>query len=286
MTKLKAYSHLLRLHTPTGYMLLFLPCLYGLGISVRHPGQLWYLLLFFAGSLVMRSAGCIINDICDRKIDAQVDRTKSRPLATGALDIKEALSMLGVLMLCGLMILTILPTLAIIIGLCTVPLIIIYPLMKRITCFPQVILGMSFGGAGALISYATVMNRVDWPAVILYVGCISWTMGYDGIYAFMDLRDDKRIGIRSIALFLQYRNYKAWLMSFYITFIVLILYSAFLSGCKFYILFGVCAGILMLVWQVCTLDITNRENCLLRFKNNSYVGIVIGISLIIDKLGT
>lgn len=285
MNKLRVYSHLIRLHAPVGYALLFLPCLFGLGISITQPKQLWYIPLFFVGAFVMRSAGCIINDIWDRGIDAQVDRTKNRPLAIGALSAKEVTIILGVLMLCGLVILLTLPATAIIVGLCTVPLIIIYPLMKRVTYFPQVVLGMSFGGAGVPIAYATVMHTIDLPAVLLYIGCIFWTLGYDGIYAFMDAEDDAKIGVKSIALFLRDRNYKAWLMCFYVTFIVLVLCSALLSACNFYIWFGGCAGLLMLMWQIRTLDINSRDNCMIRFKNNGYVGLVIGVSLISDKLG-
>lgn len=228
----------------------------------------------------MRSSGCIINDICDRKIDARVERTKSRPLANGALSIKEALVLLGILMLCGLVILLSLPRLAIILGLLTIPLIIIYPLMKRFTYFPQVILGMSFGGAGVLIAYASIANTIDLPAILLYIGCIFWTLGYDGIYAFMDAEDDKKIGTKSIALFLRDRNYKAWLMFFYVAFIALVLCSALLSGCNFYVVPACAMGLAMLIWQVWTLDIKSSKNCLDRFKNNSYVGLMIGVGLI------
>lgn len=286
MEKLKAYADLLRLHAPTGYMLLLYPCLFGLGLSITELSQLRYALLFFVGSLVMRSSGCIINDIFDRNIDCRVDRTKNRPLATRILSIKEALAALVILMLIGLAILCTLPRLAIIIGILTVPLITIYPLMKRITYFPQAVLGMSFGGAGVLIAYASITNTVSLPTILMYIGCIFWTLGYDGIYAFMDMDDDKKIGVKSIALFLRDLNYKAWLMCFYMIFILLFLCSAFLVKCNFYILPFVLAGLIMLKWQVWTLDIKSRENCMERFKNNNYVGLIISIGLIICKLGT
>jgi 4-hydroxybenzoate polyprenyltransferase len=265
--------------------LLFFPCLFGLAIGITKLEQLWYAPLFLAGSIIMRSAGCIINDIFDRKIDAKVDRTKDRPLASGALSPWEALFILVILMLAGLMILMMLPRLAIMIGLISVPLIIIYPLMKRITYWPQLLLGMTFGSIGVLIAYATVRNTIDLPALMLYLGCVFWTLGYDCIYAFMDIKDDRKVGVKSIALFLEKRRYDIWLMSFYLIFLCCMSYGMSLAGIHpFFVIYGNFSALAILTWQISTLDVTNPENCMLRFKVNGYVGLSLGLSLVIDKV--
>ena len=250
MHKLKAYTKLLRLHQPAGYILLFVPCLLGLGIGISTSEQLWSLPLFAAGSIVMRSGGCIINDIFDREIDARVSRTKNRPLPSGSCSTNEAVIILTILMLCGFAILICLPKISIILGLYTVPLIVIYPLMKRITYFPQLILGMTFGAAGVLIAYSSVTLKIDSSVMILYLGCISWTLGYDAIYAFMDAEDDEKIGIKSIALFLKNRNYKLWIFSFYALFMATVIRSSIAYNLGLYPLIGAAIASLILIWQV------------------------------------
>ncbi len=198
------YAVLARLDRPVGYWLLFWPCLWGLALApgFKHASdfqQLVWIVLFFAGAVVMRGAGCVVNDLIDRKIDAKVARTKDRPLASGAVSVRGACVFLALLLLMGAAILLQLSQTAILIGLCTLPLIAVYPLMKRVTWLPQLVLGIVFN-AGALIGWAAVEDGLSFVPVLLYLAAVLWTVGYDTVYAFLDAEDDARIGMKSTAL--------------------------------------------------------------------------------------
>src|SRR5690606_6669120 len=198
------YAVLARLDRPVGYWLLFWPCAWSLFLApgFQHAAagqQITWIALFFIGSIVMRSAGCVVNDLWDRRIDAQVERTKHRPLASGAVSVRGAFVFLSLLLAIGAVILFQLSMTAIVIGFCTLPLIAVYPLMKRVTWLPQLVLGIVFN-AGALMGWAAVENNLSAVPVLLYLAAILWTVGYDTIYAFLDAEDDAQAGVKSTAL--------------------------------------------------------------------------------------
>ena len=230
-------------------------------------------MLFFIASVITRSAGCIINDLFDQDYDKHVSRTKDRPLASGQLGTKDALILLGILLSCSLAILLTLNKTSIYLGLLAFIMIVLYPLMKRITNLPQVFLGLTFN-FGALIGSSAVIDRVSLASFIMYIACCFWTISYDTIYGFMDLTDDKGVKVKSMALFLEHKNYKLHLYSYYTLFIILFIIANLVA--KHHIgyldIFFACCS---LIWQVFTLDISDPHNCLLRFKNNNYVGLIL-----------
>lgn len=273
---------LFRMHAPAGYMLCFFPASYGLILAAEGSSGLYYIVLFFIASIIMRSAGCIINDLWDRELDKNVDRTKSRPLASGKITVIESLLALCLLLLLGLAILLTLSTVAIYIGFLAMSLIVIYPLMKRITYYPQVFLGFTFN-IGCLIGYATLKNTISMDAFLLYLGCVCWTVAYDSIYAFMDIEDDKKIGIKSLAILLEKTCYKYIIAGLYLLF-----YSIFLL--VFYSILNI-AGLALVffamtitVHSVITLNIRQRSNCLLRFKSNSWIGLLLLLAILLEKM--
>lgn len=280
--KLPIIYNMMRLGAPTGYLLSFFPATFGLLLAYQRPVNLLYIPVFFLGSVLTRSAGCIINDLLDQNLDKKVTRTQSRPLASGAISSKEAILILIVLLLCSLGILLSLSTTAIYIGIIAFFMISLYPLMKRITYFPQVFLGLTFN-LGCLIGYAAIKNNISINSLILYFACGFWTVGYDTIYAFMDLKDDKKVGIKSTALLLENMNYKAIILTLYFTFIFLFAFATWnmvnLPLCTAITLCTIYAA-----WLVYTLDIKQESNCLKRFKANNYIGFILFLGLLLEKL--
>ncbi len=272
---------LMRLNAPTGYLLSFFPAAYGLILASQTILDLFYLPLFFIGSVLTRAAGCIINDIFDKDFDRKVTRTKNRPLASGTISVKTAIVILLVLLLCCLAILLLLTNTSIIVGFVAFFLIILYPLMKRITYFPQAFLGVTFN-AGALIGFAAIQDAISKNAVILYIACGFWTMAYDTIYAFMDIKDDKKIGIKSTAIFFEHMQYKQIILTFYGVFTLLHLLVFYQFGLKVFIVDTLC--FLCCIWICATLNIQDRANCYYRFKANNYIGLLLMLPLVLEKL--
>ncbi len=266
---------LMRADKPVAYLLLFFPALFGLLLANPSRVALVHLLpLFILGSITTRSSGCIINDILDRKVDKHVARTKNRPIASGTLSIKYAISILFLLAVISLFILLALSRTAIYIGFFAVIMISIYPLMKRITYFPQVFLGFTFN-LGTLISYTAVQNKLDIEAIIMYLACCLWTIGYDTIYGFIDINDDKKIGIKSLSIYLDNKAYKFWLYIFYVGFILL-----FILATRYNVDYlPILAASTLLILQIATLDIHNPTNCMTRFKANHYAGLLLSLGL-------
>ncbi|ABE04488.1 4-hydroxybenzoate octaprenyltransferase [Rickettsia bellii] len=265
---------LMRADKPVAYLLVFFPALFGLLLANPSRADLIYLLpLFILGSITTRSSGCIINDIFDQKFDKHVARTKNRPLASGALSIKYAIGMLFILSILSLFILLTLSRTAIYIGFFTVMMISIYPLMKRVTYLPQVFLGFTFN-LGTLIAYATVQNKLDIAAITMYLACCLWTIGYDTIYGFMDIKDDKKIGVKSLSICLENKAYKFWLYIFYVGFILL-----FISAAGYNLDYlPILGASTLLILQIATLEIHNPANCMTRFKANHYAGLLLSLS--------
>jgi 4-hydroxybenzoate polyprenyltransferase len=270
---------LLRLDKPVGYLLVFFPALFGLFLAYEEPIDLYYIPVLFVGSVLARSSGCVINDFFDRDFDRQVLRTKNRPLANNTISTELALIILGLLLLLTMWILLYFTIIPIIIGIIAFCMIVIYPLMKRFTYFPQVFLGLTFN-LGCLISYAEIKDDISVGALLMYIACGFWTFGYDSIYAFMDIKDDKSIGVKSSAIFLKDKNYKLFILCAYIIFMVLYV-VANLSTNNYLGLIGGTIALFVLFWQVKSLDVTDPANCLIRLKSNVYVGFIMAFSMLL-----
>ncbi|WP_341753389.1 MULTISPECIES: 4-hydroxybenzoate octaprenyltransferase [unclassified Candidatus Tisiphia] len=264
---------LMRLQNPTGYLLVFFSACFGVlltNITIYNLVKL--LLLFFIGSVVTRGAGSVLNDIFDKDFDKYVLRTKNRPLANGSLKVSDAMILLIILSIISLAILLSLNKTAIYLGFFSCIMIILYPLMKRITFFPQIFLGLTFNGV--LIGNSAVIDKISLEAVIMYIACCFWTIGYDIIYGFMDIEYDKKINLKSMALFLEKKNYKLHLYVYYTIFIILFIIAKIIAAHHLNYIAILCAY-MMLIWQVITLEISDPQNCLTRFKNNNYVGLIL-----------
>jgi 4-hydroxybenzoate polyprenyltransferase len=272
--KFLTYLSLIRFWNPTGYILLFLPCAIGVGLSGTIIDYYELLILFFVGSIVMRSAGCVINDLFDKEIDKKIARTKDRPIAAEKISIRSSLALFICLNIIGLIILFQLSIEARIFGFIAAFLFIIYPLMKRITFWPQLFLGFTYS-IGVIIASVHIKNQVTFEALMAYVGCIFWTLYYDTIYAFMDLEDDKKIGVKSLARFLEKKNYKIWLSGFALTALFFIMLGFLLTKHNVsLVIISTLASLAIIMWQITTLQINLSSNCLIRFKSNNYLGII------------
>ncbi len=276
--KILTLLKLARAHSPVAYLLVFFPACYGLFLASDNSVDFRLLFLLLIGSIIVRSAGCIINDILDRDFDRHVLRTKERPLANNSITLKEALILLVTLLLTGLAILLTLSKTAIYLGFLAFILTVLYPLMKRITHMPQIFLGFTFN-MGALIAYAAARDSTSLECLVLYAACCFWTIGYDTIYGFMDIKDDKKIGVKSLAILLERKNYKLWLYCFYLSFITLFSLAFWLKKplSALQLLLIILAAI-TLALQVKSLDITKPENCFARFKNSYYAGVILFIA--------
>lgn len=282
MPSLPEYLNLLRFYQPIGSLLLFFPCSFGILLASTKGKIPWsLLLLFLAGSIIMRSAGCIINDLTDKDLDALVDRTKNRPLAKKSISILSSLIMLLLLCSLGAMILFSLTKTAIFVGLCAIPLVIIYPFMKRLTNYPQAFLGITFN-IGVLVGYAAIKDSLSSSAFILYIACCFWTLGYDTIYAYQDMRDDIKSGIKSTAITFS-KNPKAPLYCFYISMISLLACVGIYNGFSFLFFFFVILGLIQLMCQVYFFDPNSPASCLKYFKSNAYFGVIIFCAFALAK---
>jgi 4-hydroxybenzoate polyprenyltransferase len=270
---LKPYVALIRLDKPTGTWLLLWPGFWAIALAAAGWPDARLLALFAAGALVMRSAGCIYNDIVDRKFDATVARTRTRPLASGVLRVRHAVIFMGLLLAAGLAILLQLNGVAIILGVASLALVFSYPLMKRITYWPQAFLGLTFNW-GALLGWAAVTGSLDWPAGLLYLGGTFWTLGYDTIYAHQDKEDDALIGVKSSALALQERT-RPFLIVVYALSLAAFGAAGALQGLAwpFYIGLGLVAA--LFAWQTLFARFDDAADCLAKFKANTWVGAAL-----------
>ncbi|KJV56447.1 4-hydroxybenzoate polyprenyl transferase [Orientia chuto str. Dubai] len=271
-----------RLNNPIGIFLLFFPCCFGMGLA-SSKDKYDSLLIFLLGSILMRSFGCIVNDILDKDIDCYVARTKLRPLANNQITITNAVICLIIIAIFALILLIQLSYLAILLAVLASVLIFIYPLMKRITYYPQVILGITFN-LGVLVAYTNITNNLTLASIVMYVSCIFWSIGYDTIYAFADVEDDEKINVKSLALLLKNNKYMLWILtSLYLAFISLFIKSILLAGFKLstLTLLSITIATALLIWQVKTLNITQPLNCLTRFQSNSIVGLLLFMSMIL-----
>lgn len=272
----------MRLHQPVGIFLLLWPCLVSLSMASKGQLDLTLILIFTIGSIVMRSAGCIFNDIVDYKIDGKVDRTKTRPLASKKISRKNAIKLLISLLGVALLLLFFLNRLAILISLASLPLIALYPFCKRFTNWPQLCLGLTFN-LGALVAWAAVIPKLSAAPIILYIAFVFWTLGYDTIYAHQDREDDIKLGLKSTAIHLGEKTEK-YINLFYTLTATLVVFAFSSVGPSLHFYAFMTLPVIVLFWQVKTLDIDDRANCARRFKSNVLVGALFFVASIAAKV--
>jgi len=278
----RPYMKLARLDRPIGTWLLLLPCLWSIALAADDWPDVRLMVLFAIGSVVMRGAGCTYNDIVDRDIDGRVARTALRPIPSGAVSLAQAFAFLGFQLLVGLAILLSLSTTAIELGFASVLLIAIYPWMKRITYWPQIVLGLVFNW-GVLMGYAAVRDGLSLASVLLYLGAIGWTIGYDTIYAHQDKDDDALIGVKSSALKLGEAT-RRWLWGFYGAMVLGLVLSGLAGHMGGIYFVGVAAATAHLVWQTWTLEINNGTRCLMLFRSNRDFGLIVFAAIVAGRV--
>jgi 4-hydroxybenzoate polyprenyltransferase len=279
----RPYLRLARLDRPIGSWLLLMPCWWSVGLAGMRAGNfpsLWHIVLFFIGAFAMRGAGCTWNDLVDRDLDAKVERTRSRPIPSGQVTVGEATAFMLAQALIGLIVLLQFNRFTVITGLCSLLVVAIYPFMKRITYWPQIVLGLAFS-YGALMGWPAAFGRLDWPAIVLYAGSISWVIGYDTIYAHQDREDDLLIGIKSTALLFG-ENTRPILAAFYSGAVVLIGAAGLLAGGRIIFMLGLAAFAAHLAWQVTRLDIDDSAHCLKQFKSNRDAGLILFGAMLLE----
>ena len=284
--KISNFIELTRLKKPIGFMLLFWPCVWGLTLAYDFNSSIIhffkFIILFLCGSILMRSAGCIINDIVDKNFDIKVERTKTRPIASGKISIK--LGIIYALLLCFVALLVLLNfnNFTIILAFCSMPLAFTYPYIKRFSHWPQLYLGITFN-FGLLLGWTAVFSEISIQPIIFYLGAIFWTLGYDTVYGYQDIKDDEIIGVKSTSILFK-KNPKMFIFFSYLLFVIFYLFTGFLM--KFSVLFFLIAliPITHLVLQLIKFNSNEPLNCLKIFKSNNQFGLLIFINLIIEKV--
>ena len=274
MEKLKIIIELTRLNKPIGFMLLFWPCLWGLTLGYFFNNEtiiyLKYIALFFLGSILMRSAGCIFNDIVDRDFDKKVERTKNRPIASGKISVSESFIYIVLLCLASLLVLLQFNKLTIMLGMSSMIFAFSYPFMKRITYWPQLFLGLTFNW-GIIMGWTAITNNISIEPLLLYISAIFLTLGYDTIYGLQDMHDDEIIGVKSTSIKFK-NNPKVFVGSCYCLCVLFILIMFFMMDLNKYILFFSIPFIVSLFYQIKIFDIKNEKSCLNAFKFNNFSG--------------
>ncbi len=286
MKNFELFLELTRLKKPIGFLLLFWPCLWGLTLANNFSNDYFlffkHCILFLMGAVLMRSAGCIVNDILDRKIDKMVERTKNRPLASGQISV--GLSLILVLLLCfaAFVILIQFNLNTIILGLLSMPFAFTYPLMKRFTYWPQLFLGITFN-YGIIMAWVSITNELNIYPVIFYLGAIFWTLGYDTIYGFQDIKDDEIIGVKSTSIKFK-KNPKIFLVSCYsIFYISMIILGVLMSYNLFYFLFSLLIFLHLMFYQVKSLKVLEPTTCLKIFKSNNFLGLLVFLNILVGN---
>jgi len=279
----RPYLRLARLDRPIGSWLLLMPCWWSVGLAgmrVEQFPSLWHIALFFIGAFAMRGAGCTWNDLVDRDLDTKVERTRSRPIPSKQVTVVQATAFMVAQALVGLLVLIQFNRFTVFTGLASLLVVAIYPFMKRITYWPQIVLGLAFS-YGALMGWPAAFGRLDWPAIVLYAGSISWVIGYDTIYAHQDREDDALIGVKSTALLFGERT-APMLAAFYAGAVVLIGAAGLMAGGGLIFMLGLIAFAAHLAWQVMRLDINDSANCLKVFRSNRDAGFILFAAMIAD----
>ena len=289
----RPYVRLARLDRPIGAWLLVWPCWWSLALAAAPAGTVWsrlglpdpaLLILFALGAVAMRGAGCVYNDIVDRDLDARVARTRSRPIPSGQVSVPQAVAFMAVLGLAGLAVLLSFNRFAVWLGLAALPLVAAYPFAKRVTDWPQAVLGLAFNW-GALLGWAAATGGLGMAPLALYAAGVAWTLGYDTIYALQDKEDDALIGVRSTALLLGARA-RLGIAGFYAVAVAMLALAGALAGLAwpFYVLLAVAAA--QLGWQAATFDGEDAANCLYRFRANKWFGWLVFIAIIAGQISS
>ena len=286
MNQLKLFVELTRLQKPIGYMLLFWPCAWGLTLAYDFSKDLgnyfFYLVLFFLGAVLMRSAGCIVNDILDKEYDKKVSRTKNRPIASGKISNKIAIFYTIILCLSALLVLLNFNNYTIILALGSMPLAFTYPLMKRYTYWPQLFLGITFN-YGLILGWTSIKEEIDLIPILFYFGAIFWTLGYDTIYGYQDIKDDEIIGLKSTSIKFK-SNPIVFLITCYSIFYLITLSMGFLMNLNNLFFFSLAIVFLQIFYsQLKMLKIDDAKNCLKIFKSNNFLGLLVYFGIFIGK---
>ena len=286
MKDLKLFLDLIRIKKPIGIMLLFWPCLWGLTLGNNFNNNYFlyikYSIYFFLGSLLMRSAGCIVNDILDRKYDIRVERTKNRPIASGEISVR--LGLIYVILLCSFAFLILIQfnMTTILLGLASMPFAFSYPLMKRFTYWPQLFLGFTFN-YGLIMAWFSINSQFSYIPFIFYIGAIFWTLAYDTIYGFQDIKDDEIIGVKSTSI--KFKNSpKLFIFICYSFFVLMQIIAGVLMNFSYYYFVGILIiSVHLLIFQNLRLNISNQDSCLSKFKSNNFLGFLIFLNIITNK---
>jgi len=284
--QINLFIDLIRLKKPIGFMLLFWPCAWGLTIAYDFNQNLekyfLFLLLFLIGAILMRSAGCIINDIVDSDFDKKVERTKNRPIASGK--ISKIKAFIYAMVLCGFAFLVLIQfnNFTILMALLSMPMAFTYPLMKRFTYWPQLFLGITFN-YGLVLAWISITNEISIVPILFYFGAIFWTLGYDTIYGFQDIKDDEIIGVKSASIKFKNEPKKILFFSYFIFLTSLFLVGILMNFKMQYYLFLSVPSI-CLILQIKKLDISLPKVCLKIFKSNNFLGLLILINILVGKL--
>jgi len=287
MNQINLFIELTRLKKPVGFMLLFWPCSWGLTLAYDFNKEkityFFFLILFFLGAVLMRSAGCIVNDIVDRKFDKKVKRTKNRPIATGKISVLKGAIYAAILCLIALIILLQFNNFTIFLALISMPLAFTYPLMKRLTYWPQLFLGITFN-YGLILGWTSVESQLDIIPFIFYFGAVCWTVGYDTIYGYQDIKDDEIIGLKSTSI--KFKQSPIQFISiFYLFFLISLLTVGIFSELNifFYIVYLIIL-LQMIFLQLKKINIKHSHKCLEIFKSNNLIGFLVLFSLVIGKI--
>ena len=287
MNQVKLFIDLTRLKKPIGFMLLFWPCAWGLTLAYDFSSNLnkyfFYLILFFLGSVLMRSAGCIVNDILDKEFDSKVLRTRNRPIASG--EISKRLGMFYALVLCLLALLVLINfnLFTIILAIASMPLAFTYPLMKRFTYWPQLFLGITFN-YGLILGWTAINNEIELIPILFYLGAIFWTLGYDTIYGYQDIKDDEIIGLKSTSIKFKDKA-KKFLITCYALLIVFFLIGAYSMNLNYnFYLFMIAPFIHLFLYQIKIFNLKDPSSCLKAFKSNNFLGLLIFLNILIAKV--
>ena len=287
MKNLKLFIELTRLDKPIGYMLLFWPCVWGLTLVYDFNSEIntyfKYLIFFLLGSILMRSAGCIVNDITDKKFDQKVERTKNRPIASEKISIKLALLYALVLCFCAFLILINFNLFTIVLAFASMPFAFSYPLMKRFTYWPQLFLGITFN-YGLVLAWISINNSISLTPILFYIGAIFWTLGYDTIYGYQDIKDDEIIGIKSTSI--KFKNNPKTFLTLCYSFLLisLILIGVLMNFNNIFYLFLIIPFCHLFFYQINFLNINKPEDCLKIFKSNNVLGLIVCINILVGKL--
>jgi len=287
MNQIKLFIELTRLKRPIGYMLLFWPCAWGLTLAYDFSSDLnnyfFFLLLFFLGAVLMRSAGCIVNDVLDKEFDKKVFRTKNRPIASGEVSIKIAIFYATTLCFLALFVLLNFNQFTIILALGSMPLAFTYPLMKRFTYWPQLFLGITFN-FGLILGWTAIKGQVDIISMLFYFGAIFWTLGYDTIYGYQDIKDDEIIGLKSTSIKFK-GNEKKFIFTCYLFLLILFLIGGYkMEFHNIYYFLIIIPFFHLFFYQIKIFNPSKPSTCLKAFKSNNFFGLIIFLNILFVKI--